>query len=494
MIQFLLGIAGLTLITVICHRIGFGLQRAAFAYVILVAFVARLGSFGASLILSIAAAACLTYFFAPPVFDLRVHAPDDIVRIATFLTTALIVTVLLTKLRASESHFRRFVDHASDAFFLLDGQLRVVDVNKQACAGLGYSRDELIGMHPGDFDSGLDEASIDQLRQRVAAGETVTFETLHRRKDGTSFPVEIRTSLFEPGDRRLLCLVRDITERRRAEDELRTSEARFRSVVDHATDELFLFDEHQTLIDVNRQACENLGYSRDEMIGMHPRDFDAALDQSLIVRIGERVSRGETVTFETQHRRKDGTVFPVEVRARQFQHGARLFRLSLARDITERKRSEEVSRENEAKLQKAEAIAHFGWWERDFVTNRVSLSDEAFRITGLQPVDLPDWHTRWLKLRIRIPGAPPRWNRTNCPQPGRRDVGCSGTALAPVWGFARHHEAEAGGERAARKRGSPAAQRSLSRRSAEVEPHWHRGVQRSGPGLLVRGKLSDMGI
>ena len=79
----------------------------------------------------------------------------------------------------------------------------------------------------------------------MAAGETVTFETRHRRKDGTSFPVEIRVGQFEQGGRRFLCLVRDITERKRAEDELRESEARFRTFVDHATDGFFLFDEQQ---------------------------------------------------------------------------------------------------------------------------------------------------------------------------------------------------------------------------------------------------------
>jgi PAS domain S-box-containing protein len=134
------------------------------------------------------------------------------------------------------------------------------------------------------------------------------------------------------------------------------------------------------------------------MIGMHPRDFDAGLDEASIARIGEQVASGETVTFETQHRRKDGTIFPVEVRARQFQHGAHRFRLSLARDITERKRTEDVLRESEARLQKAQHIAHFGWWERDFATSRVFLSDEVCRIFGVEAVDLPEWHARWLSL------------------------------------------------------------------------------------------------
>jgi PAS domain S-box-containing protein len=181
------------------------------------------------------------------------------------------------------------------------------------------------------------------------------------------------------------------------EDELRASEERFYSF-DHAMDGFFLFDQDQAIVDVNRQACETLGYSREEMIGMHPRDFDAGLDEASIARIGERVKAGETVTFESLHRRKDGTVFPVEVRARQFQQGAHPFRLSLARDITERKRTEEVLRESEAKLQRVQRIARFGWWERDFITNRVFLSDEVCRIFGLQPVELPEWHARWLKL------------------------------------------------------------------------------------------------
>jgi PAS domain S-box-containing protein len=396
--QFLLGIVGLILITLVCLQTGFGLQEAAFSYVILIASVAVLGSFSASFLLSIVAAGCLDYFFARPFFDLRIDSPDDIAMIATFLTTSLIVTALVGKMRTSEMRFRNFVEHATDAFFLLNAELTILDVNRQACTSLGYSREELIGKHPRDFDSGLDEAAIQHLRQRIITGETVTFETRHRRKDGTSFPVEIRASQFAQRGRRLLCLVRDITARKRAEDELGASQARFRSVVDHATDGFFLFDEHQALIDVNHQACESLGYRREEMIGMHPRDFDAALDQASIARIGERVSSGETVTFETFHRRKDGTVLPVEVRARQFQQGAHRFRLSLARDITERKRAEQVLRESQTKLEAAQRIARFGWWERDFTTNRVSLSDEVCRIFGLQPVDLPEWHERWLNL------------------------------------------------------------------------------------------------
>ena len=140
------------------------------------------------------------------------------------------------ELRASEARFRTFVDHAMDAFFLLDDRLTVIDVNRQACDSLGYSREELLGMQPRDFDVGLDEASIKHLSERIAESDRLTFETRHRRKDGTSFPVEIHAAQFEQGGRKHLTLVRDITERKRAEDDLRASEERFRTLVHFSFD------------------------------------------------------------------------------------------------------------------------------------------------------------------------------------------------------------------------------------------------------------------
>jgi PAS domain S-box-containing protein len=373
--------------------------------------------------------------------------------------------------RASEARFRTFVDHARDGFFLMDEQLAVVDVNWQACESLGYSREELIGMRPLDFDAGLDATSIARLAERAGAGETVTFETLHRRKDGMVFPVEIRSHAFEQGGRQFyLALARDISERKRAEallrarqemldlaqkaaravafdwyigtresenrwspeletmyglepgtfdgtyqgwkklihpddwpgvklaikranesgdvaaeyrvihqdgtvhwlrakgriffnaegrpermigfmsditdwrlaeEELQATEARFRTLVEFAADAFMLHAGDATVIDVNRQACESLGYSREELIGMKPADFDADLDPEALQHVSKRIGAGDTVTIETHHRRKDGTVFPVELRLRQIRQGDRRFTISLARDTTERTRVEE---------------------------------------------------------------------------------------------------------------------------------------------------------
>jgi PAS domain S-box-containing protein len=118
--------------------------------------------------------------------------------------------------------------------------------------------------------------------------------------------------------------------------------------VNHAADAFYLHDAQGTILDVNRQACESLGYSREELIGMTPYDFDVGFGRSFHDQMRARLDAGEVIAIDTRHRRKDGSVFPVEVRIRPFWQGERRFSVSLARDITERKRAqEEIHRLNQ---------------------------------------------------------------------------------------------------------------------------------------------------
>jgi len=166
------------------------------------------------------------------------------------------------------------------------------------------------------------------------------------KKDGTQLVVASRWSLKRDdhgSPAAILVTSNDVTERKRAEEELREGETRFRTFVDHAGDAFFVLDQEQQgrVLDANRQACESLGYTREELIGMAPHDFDPDVDAALLQGIRERIEDGGVCTFETRHRRKDGTAFPVEVRVRPLWHGGRRIHLALARDITERKRTEE---------------------------------------------------------------------------------------------------------------------------------------------------------
>ena len=136
--------------------------------------------------------------------------------------------------------------------------------------------------------------------------------------------------------------LRSRAARKQAEEALSESEQRFRTFVDHAADALFIYDfEQGTIVDANRQACESLGYTRQELIGMTPLAFDRNVDRVATESIAEWTTAGETVIDRHWHLRKDRTLFPVEVHTSQYWYEGRRFMLKLARDISDRLRAEE---------------------------------------------------------------------------------------------------------------------------------------------------------
>lgn len=296
------------------------------------------------------------------------------------------------ELRAREERFRTYLEVAADAIMvhtLEDGA--VIEANQGACENLGYTRDELIGMRAGQFDAELDPEAIRSVVERIAAGETVSFETRHRRKDGTVFPVEVSGRHFREGDRWLgISVSRDITERKRTEEARWEAESRFRTFVDHATDAVFVIGNGDEVVDVNRQACESLGYTREELIGRSSHDFDPEVAEERVVlpKIREQINAGEIVSFESTHQRKDGSRFPVEVRVRPFRYGGQRFALCLVRDISERKRSERELRRSQAYLAEAQRVSltgSFGW---SILTGEIVWSEETYRIFAFDPASI----------------------------------------------------------------------------------------------------------
>jgi PAS domain S-box-containing protein len=172
-------------------------------------------------------------------------------------------------------------------------------------------------------------------------GEEAAIEAL--KQGATDYVLKHNMARLEPAVKRALQQAKDRRERKQAEEELRDSEVRFRTFIDHAADAFFLHDNDEggTILDMNRQACESLGYSREELVEMTCYDIDAGLDPVSMEQLEARMQNGKTIAFETLHRRKDGTVFPVEVRARPLRQSGRLLAIALVRDVTERKQAEQ---------------------------------------------------------------------------------------------------------------------------------------------------------
>ena len=336
-----------------------------------VMIAAYFGGFGPGLVATIFSALIANFFLTQQFPSFEVNRVNDVAALILFVLVSTIISGLCESLHRarrrivaderrraeealseSEQRFRTFVDHATDAFFLHNEKFQILDVNRQACQSLGYSRDELLGMTPSDFDSDITAAHIADIDLKLKAGEIMSFESRHRRKDGTHFPVEIRGRAFYEGNRRFsLALVRDITERKRTEKALRASESRFRALIDHATDAIFLTDRSDgRVLDVNRQACESLGYTRDELMERTAFDVDPNFTLEVKERLPGRFGNEDTVVVDTLHRRKDGSVFPVEVRVRSLVMEGRSCDLALVRDMTERKKIEDDLRESEVRL------------------------------------------------------------------------------------------------------------------------------------------------
>jgi PAS domain S-box-containing protein len=276
--------------------------------------------------------------------------------IGTFGVSRDITNLKVTEeaLRASERQFRTFVDHAADAFFLQDEQGRILDVNRQACASLGYTRDELIGMTPFDFDPDLTPASIEDGLRKLDAGETVAFEARHRRKNGTMFPVEIRGRAFwEAGQRFFVSMARDISERKRAEEALRESEERFRGTFENAAVGIAHTDLDGRWLRVNEKLASILGYTVEEALGLrwqditHPDDLRVTSEQLPALLHGERRSYSP----EKRYIRKDGSTIwaQLAISLQRDAAGKPAYYIVMVLDISERKRLEgELRRAKEA--------------------------------------------------------------------------------------------------------------------------------------------------
>ena len=128
-------------------------------------------------------------------------------------------------LRESEDRFRRLVENVADAFYLHDPQGRLLDVNQRACESLGYTWEELLSMRVEDVEQSRSYLGSAGEWSRMVPGTPATVQGVHRRKDGTTFPVEVRLGAFEAGGRPLiLAVARDVTERVEAGEALRQSE------------------------------------------------------------------------------------------------------------------------------------------------------------------------------------------------------------------------------------------------------------------------------
>ena len=173
----------------------------------------------------------------------------------------------------------------------------------------------------------------------------------------------------------------DVTQRKQAERSL----SLFRRLIDGSNDAIEVVDpETFRFLDVNEKACQDLGYSREELLSRTAADVDDALDASTMARVRSEMETTGSAIFETRHRRKDGSTLPVEVNLKHVQLDRR-YNVAIVRDISERKRAEEALRESEELLRMAVQAGKMFAYSWDAKTDSVVLSGESLAILGVSP-------------------------------------------------------------------------------------------------------------
>jgi two-component system cell cycle sensor histidine kinase/response regulator CckA len=251
------------------------------------------------------------------------------------------------KLRETKASLRAFLNALQEPAFLMDTNGTVLVSNESLAHRVGTTVEDLAGKRIFDFlPTPVANLRMSMLERVKQTRQAVQFEDSNRGRYFINYASPVVDSAGEVS--RVAVLAVDITDRIKAEEGLRL----FRALVDQTTDGIEVVDpETGRFLDVNERACTAHGYTRDEYLALSVPDIDPLMRPETIKDVIQAKREANQLTFESQHRRKDGTIFPVEVKL-NFVQIDREYVVAGVRDITERKHLEEQLRQS----QKLEAI------------------------------------------------------------------------------------------------------------------------------------------
>ncbi|MDQ7782749.1 MAG: PAS domain S-box protein [Desulfomonilaceae bacterium] len=251
----------------------------------------------------------------------------------------------------------------------------------------GYTKEQdYLGKPPAEFYYHEEDflRARELFRQCVTDAKPAEIEALFVRTDGTTFHGQLKTSTLDPGrpDSGVISTISDVSARRIAEDRVRESEARYRTLVEESFDGIFI-QKGGKIAFVNSRLCEMLGYARGELegrdAGLICREIEETIDQPR-----SSSSDGNPVSsqFEVTLRRKDGTAFDAEINGRTVSLGSRPAVQVWVRDISERKRAEQALRESEEKYRTIVNGLEAVYYEVDLHGTWTFLNESTARVFG----------------------------------------------------------------------------------------------------------------
>jgi formate hydrogenlyase transcriptional activator len=261
-------------------------------------------------------------------------------------------------IQRSEAQFRALFEFSPDAIIASDQEGRITEVNPRVESMFGYKRGELTGQSIDILVPERFRQTHPARRQEYAAAARVRpmgagLELYGRRKDGSEFPVDIMLSPMETAENRvIISVIRDISERKKAQEAIHRSEAQFRALFEFSPDAIIASDREGRITEVNARVESMFGYKRGELTG-----------QSIDILVPERFRhthparrkdyasaarvRPMGAGLELYGRRKDGSEFPADIMLGPVETANGRVVLSVIRDLTEKREAEEALRRSE---------------------------------------------------------------------------------------------------------------------------------------------------
>jgi PAS domain S-box-containing protein len=303
----------------------------------------------ASLAAALAVIEALAYSFEAGAFRSTAEVPGLVALwsyVSAMIGTTLILTTLLAEQQRVERQYgarlRATLDGLQAMVCLVSADARIVEVNRAMLRIASRTRDEIIGRllyetYAVTYSAEVQARARDALAQAMK-GNVVCYDEVLRLAGARWIGVEVTlVPLHDSGGAvsQVVVSLLDITARKQLEARILAENKRSRLLLRNAGDGVHILDENGRLVEVSDSFCAQLGYSHEEIIGRYPESWVAHYSPERIASVISRAINGESLRFETAHRRKDGSLLDVEISCHAFEISGANYFFCAARDLTE---------------------------------------------------------------------------------------------------------------------------------------------------------------
>ena len=290
-------------------------------------------------------------------------------------------------LAASESRHRAMFEQAAVGIVHSTLEGRLLHANDKFCELSGYARQEALGLTIRELTHPEDIGVSAGIRAKVLSGEVSSYlrELRLVRKDGSTLWAGVATSLVRDAQRApayFLSILQDISDRRRAEEEMR----RFRAAIDASVDSIYITDvQAMRFVYVNDAACRRLGYARERLLAMGPQDVLKADVEALRREYEQVIAAGEAgVRTESRFVKSDGGEGWTEIHRRALHGAGGWLVVTIGRDVSERKQAEMELAESEARFRSLSQLSADWFWQTDAEHRFVDTPARVTQLTGMR--------------------------------------------------------------------------------------------------------------